>query len=266
MKFQYKTFFLCLLLLSACATYSGRVSEARRSFEYSEYDLAIEELKKLVERHDKDELLYLMDLGLVYHTAGRYKEAIETFSLADKMAEVKDYTSVTEETASIITNDEAKTYKGDDYEKILINVYLAMGYTLLGLWEDALVEARRVNQKIDKMISEGKLPYDRNGFAKYLAASLFEARHEFNDAFVDYRQLHKWIGEWSYLGVPILRMADRLKASQEFDEYKVKFPGIKKYKLGKGEGEVILLLEQGKVPIKVSAPEFRLMPKMRKRH
>ncbi len=149
----------CLVALSlfGCADYSTRGRSARGSFERGDFTSAIESLKKLADEHDNDELLYLMDLGTVYHVAGRYEEAIATFTKADKLAEIKDYTSLSAEAGSVLLNDTIKTYKGEDFEKILINVYLAMDYTLLGKTEEALVESRRVNHKLDMMISEGAI-------------------------------------------------------------------------------------------------------------
>lgn len=259
---------LLLSLGSGCASYSSRVAGPRAAFEAGQFDSAIEDLQKLAARQDTDELLYLMDLGTVYHIAGKYKEAVETFQKADKLAEIRDYTSLTEEGGAVLLSDEVVKYKGEDFEKILINVYLAIDYTLLGKYEDALVEARRVNHKLDIMINKGKEPYDRNAFAKYLAAVLFEAQGEWNDAFVDYRQLKKWRkdDDVPYLGLPLLRLADRLKASQELAQFQSEYPSVKDYRLTKKQGEVVLILEQGKAPIKVPSEAFRLAPVFHKRY
>jgi len=259
---------VALLLLSACANYSSRVREPLLWIDSGQYDLAINSLKELADKKDNDELLYLMDLGTSYHLAGRYQEAIDVFHRAEKLAAVRDYTSLTEEAGSVLLSDEVVKYKGEDFEKLLINVYLAIDYTLLGKYEDAVVEARRVNHKLDIMISKGKEPYEQNAFAKYLAAMLFEARDEYNDAFVDYRQLLKWRGKENpdYLAVPLLRLADRLKFTQEFEDYQKRFKGTKDYRLGKNEGEVVLLLENGKAPLKQPSENFRLVPVFRKRY
>jgi len=259
-------FLLTLALLSGCAGYESRIAKARANFETGQYDQSITELKSLVERDDNDQLLYLMDLGVVYHTAGQYDDALKTFHAADKLKDLKDFTSVSEQVGSVILNDEVKAYRPEDFEKILIHVYLAIDYCLLGKWESALVESRRVNHVLDRMISEGQLPYDRNAFAKYLAAVSFESRGEWNDAFVDYRMLLKWgKGDYPYLPVGLLRMAASLHATQELEEFRKKYPSVQDYQLGNQEGEVILILEQGRGPIKVPHPNFRLMPTFQKR-
>lgn len=255
-----------LFLFSGCASYENRIEKPRTLFERGQYDEAIKELQGLVERKDNDQLLYLMDLGLVQHEAGHYADAIKTFTIADKQAEIKDYTSITTEAASVMLSDEVKPYKGEDFEKILIDVYLAIDYTLLHNQEDALVQCRLVNHKLDLMISQGQLPYQRNAFAKYLSASLFESGGEIDDAFVDYRQLQKWAPSTPYLGAPILRIADRRHDEQELEEYQKIYPTEKNYRLGPSQGEVILILEDGRTPVKRASPQFRLLPKFYKRY
>lgn len=253
-----------LVVLSGCAGFASKVRTSRTAFEQGNYAAAIAELQKLAAKKDNDELLYLMEMGLVYHTSGQYAEAIKTFTAAEKLADIRDYTSLSQEAASILLSDEVKPYKGEDFEKILINVYLAIDYALSGQAESALVECRKVNHKLDLMISDGKLPYDRNAFAKYLAASIFESDGEVNSALVDYRQLEKWRGSLPYLGDPILRITQKLGMEQEFDIYKAKFPDCKDYKIAKKEGEVVLLLEQGRAPYKVPREGFRLLPRFQR--
>ena len=222
-------------------------------------------LSELAKEEDNDELLFLLDLGTAYFRSGQYPLAVETFLKAEKMAEIQDYTSISAEAASVLLSDEVKPYQGEDFEKILINAYLAMAFTFQPKWDSALVECRKVNHKIGLMISEGKLPYKRNYFAKYLAGTLFEARGELNDAFVDYRQLYKWQSSLALLDVPLLRMASRLGATQEFQQYRKAFGKNVDYKLGPEMGEIILLVEQGKGPIKVPDPRMRLLPMFQKR-
>ena len=258
-------FFAVALLLLRCSSYASKIAEPRNLLEAQQYDNAIEKLRRLAEAKDNDELLYLMDLGYAYHLAGYYKEAIETFLKADKIAEIVDYTSLSQEVGSVILNDDIKPYKGENFEKLLINMYLAIDYTLSHQYEDALVECRRVNHKLDMMISQGGLPYEQNSFAKYLAAALFESRNEINDAFVDYRTVLKWAGDYPYVEAPLLRLADKLKASQEFSEFKEQFPKTEDYKISKNQGEVILLLETGRAPVKVPSQQLNLVPVFKKR-
>lgn len=257
---RYFFWALLLVLPTGCSTYTGKIRNVRYLFESAQYEPAALELESLAAKKDNDLLLYLLELGIVNHTAGNFAKAIDNFKEAEKIAVLNDYTSVSQEVGSILFNDSTKVYKGEDFEKVLINVYLAIDYTLLGKWDDALVECRRVNQKLDVMISKGKMPYQYNTFAKYLAASLFESQKEYNDAFVDYRAVKKWADDFIYLPGPLMRVADKLKADEELSSYKKEFPDVKSFRLAKNQGEVILILEQGKGPYKVPDPQFELLP------
>jgi hypothetical protein len=221
-------------------------------------------LQTLVDRADNDQLLYLMDLGLVQHTAKKYPEAIRSFQKAQQLAERKDFTSVSQEVGSVITNDDVKFYRGEDFEKVLIHVYLALDYTLTGKWDEALVECRRVNRKLDQLIAEGQAAPERNAFAKYLSAALFESQGDWNNALVDYRQLRKWDPGTPFLGGPLLRLTRKLHMEQEFELFRKDFPD-EDFPLKKGEGELIVIIEQGKAPLKEPSAQMRLVPTFYKR-
>ncbi|MFM8268946.1 MAG: hypothetical protein ACKN9V_02065, partial [Pseudomonadota bacterium] len=195
-------------------------------------------------------------------TSGRYKDAIETFQQAEKLASWNDYTSISEEAGSVLTNESAKTHHLDDYERVLISMYLAIDYTLLGQWESALVEARRVNHQIDKMIREGHPTYTRNSFAKYLAALLFERNGEFNDAWVDYKAVYHWDPSFPLNPIGLLRMSSKLRSEEELIRYKKLFPNEIQPSLNRKEGEVVLLAEVGKTPEKIPDPDFSIIPKL----
>jgi len=251
-----------LNLLSACSSYTGRIADSRRAFETGNYSVAIETLTELASKKDGDELLLLLELAIAYHASGNYEKAIETFQLAEKLSDSTHYMSVSEEAGSVLLNDTIKRHRLDDYEKVLISMYLAMDFTLINQWESALVECRRINHKLDQMIASGNVTYQKNAFAKYLAALLFENEREFNDAWVDYRLSAQWLPGLSFHSTGLLRMADKLGADQELSEYKKRFPDVKDYRLTKNEGELVLLAEVGRAPFKVEDPNFQLLPLM----
>lgn len=250
-----------LLALTGCASYTQKSRPLIAAFEANQYEVAANSLKPLIDKKDQDLPLHLLQLGTIYHTAGRYQEAVETFREAEKIVEQTDYTSISQEAGSVLVNESVKTHRLDDYEKVLISMYLAIDYTLLGQWESALVECRRVNHQLDMMISAGHPTYSRNSFAKYLAGVLFEATGEWNDAWVDYRQVQKWNPDFPLNPLGLLRMSSKLRADQEFLAYKKAYPETKDFALSKNQGELVVLVETGRAPEKVADPEFALVPK-----
>lgn len=262
--------------LFACA--SARVSdrESTQHFRSGNFDEAAKRLEEgLVKQGDngKDLLLYLMDLGTIYHTKGEYEKSIKLFSRADQVAEIKDYTSIATEAATMVTSDNMKSYKAEDFENVMLSCYLAIDYALLGKSEDAIVEAKRVNRKLYMMATDGKRGYKQNAFAQYLSGILYEAQGEYNAAYIDYKKTYEIWPSFPRIGEDIWRTAYLSRIWDQAEEWSKKFDLTKEVKednkkLGpKGDyGEIIVLFENGSSPEKKPNPDFRTLPKFFSRH
>lgn len=241
-----------------------------RAFREGRYSEAIERLSQgLAEEGEngRDQLLYLMDLGLVLHTQGRYEESNQFLLQADKIAEIKDYTSLSTEAGTFLTTDQIRQYQGEDFEKVLINTYLAMNYALMGDYENALVEARRVNRKLYLMTSEGKHKYKQNAFARYLSAILYEAQGSPNDAYIDYQYVRELEPSFPGLALDLWRTAsmaglreEQNRLSREFHLTAEDHRNAKLASPQSGQGEIIVLYENGISPIKRPHPHFHEIP------
>lgn len=262
---------LAVAALSGCSSARMSDHESDSLFRLGRYDEAATHLNKGLEdqgANGRDQLLYLFDLGLTYHSAGKYDQSIKIFRRADDVAVIKDYTSLSRETATLLTSDNIKDYKAEDFENVLINTYLAMNYALEGNVEDALVEARRVNQKLYMMVSEGKRKYKQNAFARYLSAILYESQGNYSDAYVDYKNTYQLEPNYPGLGRDLWRTAKLNEMDDQADEWDEKFHLTKQdheqaMQLGpkSGKGEIIILYENGISPIKKPNPNFREIPK-----
>jgi hypothetical protein len=207
------------------------------------------------------------------HAAGKYEESNEFFLRADKIAEIKDYTSLSTEAATLLTTDTIKEYKGEDFEKLLINTYLAINYALLGDAENALVEARRVNHKLNLMVTEGKRKYKQNAFARYLSAILYESNKDFEDAYIDYQNTQKLLPDFPNLGKDLYRCAWVLRQSDEKERWK-KFYHLSDQDIEQAKevgpnskkGEIIVIYENGISPVKRPNPHFTQLPKFYPRY
>jgi len=89
-------------------------------------------------------------------------------------------------------NDLTISYRGEDFENVMVNLFMALNYTGLGFREDALVEARKVDNKLN--ILNGRYDekqqnvYREDAFVRFLMGVLYEAGGEINDAFISYRK------------------------------------------------------------------------------
>ena len=122
-----------------CATYQGKVSEARRHLEAGHPMLAVQKLEPLAALEGKDQLIYLLDYATAMQVAGDYKGSSKALIQADRLAESKDYISVTKQAASLVLSQEMVQYGGEDFEKLLINAMNAINFALMGDLDSARV-------------------------------------------------------------------------------------------------------------------------------
>ncbi len=107
-----------------------------------------------------------------------------------------------------MTNDTALPYEGDPYEQVLINVLKALNYAVLGQWQDALVEARRIDHRLNVLSDRTteKNAYRDDGFARYLSGILYESTNDVNNAFIAYRKAYETFDAtrtWARTTVPV---------------------------------------------------------------
>ena len=215
--------FLCSFVFAGCATYQSRVSESRRLMEAGTPEIAAEKLQKLSLEPSGDQLIYLLDYAVALQLSGQLEQSNRAFIQADKLSENLDYVSVTNMAGSLLLNEEMKHYKGDSFEKIFINAYLAMNFLQANKLDEALVEARRINEKFKRFRQEEKKDFEMNSLGKYLSALAWEASGQFDDAFIAYQEAEKIDPNNPYIQQDLLRTAKLSRRQQAYQNLKNNF-------------------------------------------
>lgn len=241
------------MLSAGCASdYVARTAPVRQAYQSGNYPQALAELQRQEnEGHVQDRLLYLMDKGMLLHAAGRYAESIPVLAEADRLASQLDVTSVSEEAAALTTGERNKAYRGEDFEHVMINVLQGLNYACLGKTEDALVEERRVNEKLLKLIDQEKKPFQQLAIARYLSGVLYEDEGRLDDALIDYAKASEIVPLSPMLAEPLLRIAKVSGRTQRLEELSKQFPGVPAEPLAPDEGQVVVVIEEGLAPQKV---------------
>lgn len=211
----------------------------------------------------KSRLLYAMDRGMLLQLAGQYEESNVALERAVEEVERLYTRSIRSETAAFLTNDNALPYEGDAYEHVLVNVVKALNYAAQGQLQEALVEVRRVDHRLNILGDrvKDKAKYRNDGFARYLSGILYEATGDLNNAFIAYRNAYEAYGAmrgWLKLAHPPSLRADLLRTSKglglatEFESYRQAFPDVAWESTASDEprAQVVLISYNGWAPRK----------------
>ena len=80
-------------------------------------------------------------------------------------------------------------YKGEDHEHLILLYYKAINYLKMQMLDEALVECRRLNIRLqqlsDRYESENK--YKRDAFINMLMGIIYDSNKDYNNAFIAYR-------------------------------------------------------------------------------
>src|SRR6267154_2426568 len=88
---------------------------------------------------------------------GRYEESNQFFEKAFLFGEVYRINYLNE-AASYLTNPNFTSYRGEDHEHLLIFYYKAINYLKMNNTDDALVEIRRLNIRLQQLTDRYNSP------------------------------------------------------------------------------------------------------------
>jgi uncharacterized protein len=253
---KYFPLFLILLFIG-CASYQNKVEKARSLIADGDPKGASEILSTMSNQEGKDQVLYMLDYALALHEAGEYKKSIDTLIEVDRLAESKDYISLSRQAGSLFLNESMIQYKSERFENLLINAYLALNFTLLGDYENALVECRRLDEKLYKQKLDNE-DNRKNYYARYLSAMIWEAEKNWDSSYIDYNNAYKINPNHEYLKKDLIRAAWKARRPEELQKWEKMFPSYKLADIKKesvNNGEVIFIYQQGWIPRKYPRPE-----------
>lgn len=249
--------------LSGCAA-SQRYAQVEQSIVSGEPQRAPQIIEQAQREYGSESrVLYEMDRGMTLHIAGQYDASNAVLEQAEDDVERLYTRRITTETKAFLTNESKLPYEGDPYEQTMINVIKALNYALLGNWTEALVEARRIDHRLNVLAdrTDAKAGYRDDAFARYLSGLLYEVSGDLNNALIDYRKAYdeyRRVHSWAHVPVPrllkadLLRMTDALHMTQEHQEFKQEFPDVawKPYEATKDLGHIVVVNLNGRAPRK----------------
>lgn len=133
---------------------------------------------------EKDRVLFYLDIGMLYHYAGEYELSNQMLTEAEYAIEDLYTQSISRGIGSGLLNDNALDYSGEDYEDIYLNIFKALNYIAMDEIESAMVEIRRIDNKLKLLVDRHQEEIDQfNNSGEDVQAKLGSVEATFhNDA------------------------------------------------------------------------------------
>ena len=231
--------FLLLLfgaMLFSCAPKVKHYPLINQHLSHQNYQQALKVIKDNKGAYPKrNAALYYMEEGILAHFALHYKESNESLSKAEQLMDELYTRSISKQTASFLINDNTIPYRGEDFESAMVNLFMALNYVGLGLRDEALVEARKVDNKLNiinsRFAKDKKNVYKEDAFIRFLMGVLYEADGEDNDAFISYRkaeEIYRTDYKQNYGVSPPVLLIENLLSSAKAMDFQVELMEIQK--------------------------------------
>jgi len=177
-------------LLAGCAGAGFSGAGFQGDLASGRYDAAL----KSLDAFPKNDVSSLLDRALVFQAEGKLDDSNRAFDQAELHIADLYTRSVSKEALSLITSDRALEYRAAAYEHVYIAYFRSWNYLERGDVEGTLVEARRINQRLDFLAAscpEEDGTCGNDVFLRYWSGLLFEWGGQANDAYVAYKKAHE---------------------------------------------------------------------------
>ncbi|MCQ2603911.1 MAG: hypothetical protein MJ215_02560 [Spirochaetia bacterium] len=213
------------VIIASCLIFTGCVSasfkhEMENAARAGDFDSALDVIKKNEDRSpykNKNRLLFCLDYGLMCHYCGDFETSNLYLEEAETLIEQLNAVSVSREIGSYLLNDNIREYSGEDYESLYVNIFRCLNYIGLGMRDDALVEIRKANLKLELLenkyrkqvadynqsedalveVPQVKNHFHNSALSRYLGTVLFRQDHSYDDARIEAQWLEKAFAEQS---------------------------------------------------------------------
>jgi hypothetical protein len=186
-------FIYAFVFNTSCISYYAKYESFNENFEQGKLEQADAVLAKDKKGPtNNSRLLYYMNRGVVNSYLGNYELSNQFLEEAYNISEIQSK-SMAEIGSTYLLNPKVSVYRGETFEVLLVNYYKALNYLKMGDYENALVECKRMdirlNKLSDKFSAEAK--YKRDAFIHLLMGLIYDINYDYNNAFIAYRNAYE---------------------------------------------------------------------------
>jgi len=250
-----------MLPLVGCLTYYERTIAIDAAFQRNQYDKAMSQLNKSpINKKKRNKLLFYLNAGAIAFNSGDYVSSNGFFENAYTYIEDAEKRNI-RDVYAYITNPMMTDYAGENHEILLIHYYKALNYLKMNQLAEALVEVRRMDNKLKRLntLYRSENKYKEDAFINLLMGIVYEASNDNNNAFIAYRNAYEcYKGVYSrlfgltppyQLKVDLIRSAYKTGFVSDGQRYEKQF-GIKYVPEPTTNATFIALWHNGMAPVK----------------
>ncbi|MDD9951651.1 MAG: hypothetical protein OXT67_08820 [Zetaproteobacteria bacterium] len=186
---------LSCFISGACQSYNQKLAEMHDAYTEGNFNEALTALENSdIKTDNSSQLLYHLEKGSLLDKLNRHQAARKSWLQGETLADELYTVSISKEAATYLLNEGAQDYRGEDFEKVSIHMMLALSFIETGELDKAIVEARAINTTLREITAEYEgehRNYEEDGFARFLAGLIYEAKGELNAALIDYQKAYK---------------------------------------------------------------------------
>ncbi len=258
---DHKTISIVVLLyvffitIISCATFRTpaiikKQINAESHFYQGNFEKSLDGYRNLVnESQKKNRLLYLLEAGTIMHVSEKYEDSNLAFLEANSIAE-KIKKSIGQEINSFFLSDLEENFTGESFDRVLIKMYIALNYLMMGDEKNAFNYFRKANYELQEM-KYTEASYRQNHGARYLYGLLAESLGDYNRARVQYNNM-------ILLGNDLIRSLGEESLTLLAKKEKTTEKELINHQKAEKEktGSLVVIIESGKAAIKKSRGEL----------
>jgi hypothetical protein len=236
-----------------------------------------------------------MERGRVAHILGNIDSSLRDFNASIESIRFNDTkalitaVSAAENVGAVLFNDNAVSYEGEGYERVMLHHYQALNFLTKRNLEAAAVEVRRANNEQEEALRRFEREVDaaekeaeekrlsrnsqsvvtnsyaqmneiagkvknsfQNAYTFYVSGFIYELLDQANDAYIDYKKALEIYPENHFIQQDVIRLATSLNMAEDLVDLQDRFGSSRREGPADTDdtGELLVLFEDGLVPQK----------------
>jgi tetratricopeptide (TPR) repeat protein len=206
--------FVLISFFAFCASAEKSHMKAYAEYAKGNYEKAIEYFEPLKTKQDKNYLLYMMDIGTTYFSAGDFYDSEKYFMTVEKSLDKQISDLKTAE--QLVVSDQQKIFFGDPHDKVMTHIFLGLGYFIRSDYVSAEIEFKKAleSDRGKEQKYEGDLV-----IPSYFLSEIFTQKGEYDNAKVAAKRIAEINPSFPYAWLKLYELSEKEGNKDDMEKY-----------------------------------------------